>query len=141
MRIATTREPLKSLEFAALTDIVLNMFIFFFISFSLLYTFSAQRMAKIDVKLPEATNVEAPNDLKNLTIIVTDKGEVYLDQKKMSMKELKINLERGVKKNPDVSVMVMSDRLAPFKYIVEILDTLTGLHVTRLSIAATKGED
>jgi biopolymer transport protein ExbD len=140
MHITTSKKPLLSLENIAMTDIVMNMFIFFFIAFSLLYTFNPQRMAKIDVKLPTASNVQVPDEAKQVTIVVSERGELFFNQKKMTMREVKDNLEISARRNPDISVMIVSDKSAPFKYIVEILDTLTGLGVTRLSIAATKDQ-
>ena len=44
-----------------MTDIVLNLFIFFFISFSLLYTFNPERLAKVPVKPPTVTTPVASN--------------------------------------------------------------------------------
>ena len=45
-----------ALESIAMTDIVLNLFIFFFISFSLLYTLQPDRMTRIEVRLPKASS-------------------------------------------------------------------------------------
>ena len=50
MKISGKRDYMISMESVAMTDIVLNMFIFFFISLSLLYTFNPWK--KLDVKLP-----------------------------------------------------------------------------------------
>jgi len=59
MKIAGRRSYMTSMESVAMTDIVLNMFIFFFISFSLLYTFNPQRVQKLEVKLPAAQHTTA----------------------------------------------------------------------------------
>ncbi|MDD5583801.1 MAG: hypothetical protein PHV55_01915, partial [Candidatus Omnitrophica bacterium] len=62
MKIYGRRDYLVNLESVAMTDIVMNMFIFFFISFSLLYTFNADRLKKLGVNLPRAKNT---NPLQN----------------------------------------------------------------------------
>jgi hypothetical protein len=49
VKIAPTRKYMFNLESVAMTDIVLNMFIFFFISFSLLYTFNPTKAKVIKV--------------------------------------------------------------------------------------------
>jgi len=77
MKISGRRDYLFSLENIAMTDIIMNMFIFFFISFSLLYTFSPERIQKLDIKLPEATNT-APLENKNQVDIVLT-GDVIED--------------------------------------------------------------
>ena len=72
MKISGRRTYLVSLESVAMTDIIMNMFIFFFISFSLLYTFSPYRVKKLEVKLPEANSATAMSNKKQLNIKFTE---------------------------------------------------------------------
>jgi hypothetical protein len=43
MKIRTHRDPVLTLESTAITDIILNIFIFFFTAFSLVYTFNPMK--------------------------------------------------------------------------------------------------
>lgn len=140
MKISSRRDTIKSFDFAALTDIVLNMFIFFFISFSLLYTFNPQRLSKFDLKLPSAENVQAPEDRKVRTISVKKDGLIALDEKQVSFNDLEAELEKAAKKNPSLGIMIISDKDAAFKHIVKVLDILTGIGIDNLNIAAAKNE-
>src|SRR5512136_2018865 len=78
MKIKTHRDLLVSLESVAITDIILNMFIFFFTSFSLVYTFNPNRESQIDVKLPQA-NVRTAAPARPIVVSVTRVGEVHLN--------------------------------------------------------------
>lgn len=136
MKIRGRRDYLFSLENVAITDIIMNMFIFFFISFSLLYTFSPQRIQKLDIKLPEAKNIAPIEEKNQINIIITGDGAVYLDKDKVTLSGLKEKVASKYKENPRATVILRADKAVRFKQIVNILDLLTELKVTRLSIAA-----
>ncbi len=140
MKISGKRNYMLSLESVAMTDIVLNMFIFFFISFSLLYTFEPFRAQKLEVKLPKAENVSAMDEGEQTTITLTNENILYLDKELITMKELKEKINLRHKNNPRLTVVLRADRLVRFKQIVGILDTLSGLGITRLNIAAVQND-
>ncbi len=127
-----------TLESVAMTDIVLNMFIFFFISFSLLYTFNPHRVQKIDVKLPKASNVAAITDTNQLTITLNNEGLLYLDNELVNIKDLEARLKERLSLERSVVVIIRVDRLVAFKHVVKVLDTISGLGINRISIAAIK---
>ncbi len=138
MKISGKRTYMLSLESVAMTDIVLNMFIFFFISFSLLYTFEPFRAQKLEVKLPKATNVSSMGEEEQLTLTLTNENVLYLDKELITMKELKEKISLRHKNNPRIAVVLRADRLVRFKQVVTILDILSGLGITRLDIAAVQ---
>ena len=136
MKISGNRDYLINLESVAMTDIVLNMFIFFFISFSLLYTFSPYRIKQLDIKLPEAANAIEEKATDQVTITITDEGVAYLNNAVVTRKELKEKIGAFQKTNPDVAVLLNADRLVRFKDVVGVLDTLTEYGIESLHIAA-----
>jgi len=140
MKISGQREYQVSLESVAMTDIVLNMFIFFFISFSLLYTFSPYRIKKLEVKLPEAASATPLEGTSQANIIITNEGVVYLDKELVTRKELKEKINTLYKSNSDLVVILRSDRLVHFKDVVGVLDVLSELGIKNLNIAATAEE-
>jgi biopolymer transport protein ExbD len=138
MKISGQRNYLLSLESVAMTDIVLNMFIFFFISFSLLYTFNPNKVQKLDVKLPKASNVSTIEKLNQLDITLTNENIMYVGQEMVNAKELKERIRIKQRENPDLIVILRADKLVSFKKIVEVLDVLTELGITNLNIAAVR---
>ncbi|MDP2943187.1 MAG: biopolymer transporter ExbD [Candidatus Omnitrophota bacterium] len=136
MKISGRRDYLINLESVAMTDIIMNMFIFFFISFSLLYTFSPERIQKLDIKLPEATNTAPLEDKNQVNIVLTGDGAIYLDKERVSISGLKDALSARRKDNPKLTVILRADKSVRFKQIVSVIDMLTELKVSRLSIAA-----
>ena len=136
MKISGKRDYMLSLESVAMTDIVLNMFIFFFISFSLLYTFEPFRAQKLEIKLPKASNTTPMGEEEQLSITLTNEGVLYLGKELITTKDLKSKISSSYKNNPRLTVILRADKLVRFKQVVNILDILSGLGITRLNIAA-----
>jgi biopolymer transport protein ExbD len=137
MKIGPSRKYMVNLESVAMTDIVLNMFIFFFISFSLLYTFNPSKSKHIKVNLPKAkhvTSTQAKDEVVNITL--SSEGPLYLEGNVVTLKELEIKLATAARRNPSVSVVIEVDRLVAFKNVVRVLDVLNSLGIERLRIAA-----
>jgi biopolymer transport protein ExbD len=137
VKISGRRDYLVNLESVVMTDIVLNMFIFFFISFSLLYTFSPYRVKKLEVKLPEAQSATNMDNKKQVNITINNEGVIYLDQEPVTKKSLREKIALKYNDNSGMGVIVSSDRLVRFKDIVDVLDILNAVGVKNLNIAAT----
>ncbi|HAJ56492.1 MAG TPA: hypothetical protein DCL35_01845 [Candidatus Omnitrophica bacterium] len=141
MRIGPSRKYMFNLESVAMTDIVLNMFIFFFISFSLIYTFNPTKAKHIKVNLPAAKHVadtQGKDEIVNITL--SSEGPLYLEGNIVSLKELEAKLASSAKRNPSMAVVIEVDRLVAFKNVVRVLDVLNGLGIERLRIAAAQEE-
>jgi len=114
------------------------MFIFFFISFSLLYTFNPQRVQKLEVKLPKAASSTSIDKASQVNITITNEGVVYFEQDVVTMRELKDKIRKQHADNPTAVVVLRADKLVNFKTVVSVLDMLTELGVSNLNIAAVK---
>lgn len=131
---------LVALESVAMTDIVLNMFIFFFISFSLLYTFSPARISKVDVKLPKASSAISLEGSEKIVLAITKDGGFFIDDEKIGLKDLKKILRVRLKDNPSMGVLLKVDRLTRFEILVKALDIINELDIQKVSVAAIKRE-
>lgn len=135
MKISGRREYMGALESVAMTDIILNMFIFFFISFSLLYTFSPNRLSKLGIHVPKAKTATVINETKQLNIAITKDGVVYLEKEAVTLDELIDGIESAKSNNSKVRVLISADEAAPFKDVAKILDAVNGMEVQSISIA------
>ncbi len=135
MKIKTHRDSMVSLESVAITDIILNMFIFFFTSFSLVYTFNPTRESRILVKLPQA-DIKAPVDQKEpIVVTINSRNEVFLNNRQKSLKDLKTELQSLIAFNKMRPVIVRADKSVVFDRVVQILDVAKNSGVDRLGIA------
>lgn len=140
IRIKGRQNYLVALESVAMTDIVLNMFIFFFISFSLIYTFNPIRPSKIDVNLPKASSVVALEGSEKVSLTVTAKGEFFLDDEPVARKALKKELGKRASANPDIGIILKVDGAARFDSVAAALDAINAAGIAKVSVAAVKEE-
>ena len=138
IKVKGKKDYLVALESVAMTDIVLTMFIFFFMSFSILYTFNPERMSKIQVKLPKAATVVALEGSEKLTLVINKSGEYYINDDKIRYADMKTLLQGRLKDNPSLGIILKVDSAAKFDSVVRALDIINGLNIQKISIAAVK---
>lgn len=138
INIRAKKDYLVALESVAMTDIVLNMFIFFFISFSLLYTFNPNKPSKIDVRLPRASSAISIEGSEKAVITVNKRGEYFINDDRVDPAKLTKTLEAKLKENPSLGVILKIDNMARFDSVVKVLDTVNALNIQKVSILAVK---
>jgi len=135
MKIKPHRESFASLESFAITDIILNMFIFFFTAFSLVYTFNPSRESRITVKLPQA-DIKTPVEQSDPLIInVKGRNEIFLGNKPRTLRDLRTDLQSLMAKNKERPVIVRADKRVVFDDVVQVLDVTKNAGVRTLGIA------
>lgn len=135
MKIKTRRDSTVTLETFALTDIILNIFIFFFTAFSLVYTFNPLRESKIIIKLPQADVKTPPEQKEPIIINITNRNEVFLSNKPKNLKDLKAELSTLIAFDKMRPVIVRADKGVVLEKVVEVLDIAKSSGVDRLGIA------
>jgi biopolymer transport protein ExbD len=135
MKIKTRRDSTATLESIALTDIILNIFIFFFTAFSLVYTFNPMRESRIMVKLPQA-DVKTPVDQKEPIIVtINSRNEVFLNNRPKTLRDLKTELQSLIAFSKLRPVIVRADKNVIFDRVVQVMDVAKNAGVERLGIA------
>ncbi|HPV41243.1 MAG TPA: biopolymer transporter ExbD [Spirochaetota bacterium] len=135
MKVRTTNKQFLTLESVAMTDIVMNMFIFFFITFSLLYTFNPQQESKIKVNLPKGMTISKIKGENPLVVAVTAKNEIYIANNRVTEQALHRELEKysaDAKKN---GVIVKADKRASVDFFVKVLDAAKQAGLNKVSIS------
>jgi biopolymer transport protein ExbD len=135
MKIKPKHKSFISLESVAMTDIVMNLFIFFFISFSLLYTFNANKESKIEVKLPKGAAKSESAGAKPLVISVTQGNEVYIGKERVLPDALKKEFDSRSKSIGDAGIVVRSDKTASVETLVRVLDAAKQSGIGKLGVA------
>jgi len=135
IKVKTHRDFVLTLESVAMTDIILNIFIFFFTSFSLVYTFNPARESRVVVKLPQA-DIKAPVDQKEpIVVTINSRNEVFLNNKTKTLRDLKNELQSLMTFSKNRSVIVRADKSVVFDRVVQVLDAAKNAGVDRLGIA------
>ncbi len=94
------------IDLAPMLDFVLNLLIFFII------TTSFVKQTGAVVERPEAFTAEH-RESGNLLIAMRPNGEIWMDRKQFSLRELRPALEKLHIERPDDTVVIIADKIAP----------------------------
>jgi len=95
--------------------------------------------SNIQVNLPGSSTGKPMKEARQINIMVTSEGLIYLDNKLTSRKTLKADVARMHQDSPELEVILYSDKMVRFKDIVSLLDIFNELGIKNLNIA-TKTE-
>ena len=131
-------QPSPNLDSVALTDIIMNMFIFFFITFSFLATFNQTREGRVDVSLPKASSAASQVEQTRLTVSLDKAGGLFLNEQETSLEQLQNVFQAEREKGSEVTLVVRADQEVQHGRVVNVMDLARteGLH--RLAIATVK---
>jgi biopolymer transport protein ExbD len=136
MRFKRETQVLSNMESVALTDIIMNMFIFFFITFSFLATFNRSREGQMDVNLPKATSAtQPPAEKKSLAVNLTKEGGLFLDKEPMTIEQLQLRFQQEKGQGSEITLIVRADQEVPHGRVVEVMDLARTEGLSRLAIA------
>jgi len=124
----------SEINITPLTDVALVLLLIFMITTPII------TQSNIKINLPKAKSgvaLERGRE-EQAEIIITREGVVYLDGKLVTRKELRSKISDRKKSNPDLSVVVRSDKFVRFQEIVDVLDPLVDLGIVKLNIGVTK---
>jgi biopolymer transport protein TolR len=133
-RVYRQRKLVADINITPFTDVILVLLIIFMIATPLI------AQSKIKVNLPKAKSdpsAESANT-EQADITITREGVVYLDEQIVTKNELREKIERLYRKNPELNVIVRSDKFVRLQELVDILDPLTDLGITKISLGTTK---
>ncbi|MBL7002781.1 MAG: biopolymer transporter ExbD [Gammaproteobacteria bacterium] len=118
-----------------LIDVVFLLLIFFMVS----TTFDSTSQLKIN--LPEADAPKIKNELEQLKVVINAKGHFHLNGHQLanqSVVALKASIIRLLDGDKNVQVIIQSDAQSPVQSMVTIMDVVSRLGLTNLSIQTTQ---
>jgi len=123
-------EIVAEINVTPLTDVALVLLIIFMITTPLIL------QSSIKVNLPEAASGKPLTGTRQINITVAEDNTVHIDDKLVTRKQLIATVRAAHRENPELEVILFSDRMARFKNIVSILDDLNEIGIKNLNIAA-----
>jgi len=135
MQFKRKAKVLTSMEPLALTDIIINMFIFFFITFSFLATFQKTREGQVDVSLPKATSAKPPVEKKRLSVSLKKDGQLFLGETPTTIAELEARFKAEKLQGADVTLVIRADGDVTHNRVVQVMDLARTEGLGRLAIA------
>jgi biopolymer transport protein ExbD len=128
MRFQAENKPLAMFSYSSLTDIVLLLLIFFLLSSSFVV------QPGIRVQLPKAEAAEQSDD-RSVTITLTDKGNLFVNSKQVTLQTLGQNLSTALSAATDPVVVINADRNVCLQSTVQVIDIAKTVGASRFLIA------
>lgn len=130
---ARRQKPFTEINTAPFTDIILVLMAIFMVATPLVM------QSNIQVNLPSSSTGKPMKEARQISVMVTNEGMVYLDNKLILRKALKAEVASLHQADPGLEVILYSDKMVRFKDIVGLLDIFNELGIKNLNIA-TKTE-
>ena len=128
------RKYLESFNFSSLTDVVMQLLIFF------LLTFSFANTRGMNVTLPKAT-LGQPPQRKTISVSIEKDKKLFLNNEAVLKEQLAVRIAELLKKEQDQQIVVRADKDLVLQDVVEVLDIARGVGATRLFIATESGQE
>ena len=122
-------EEEANIDMTPMLDVVFIMLIFFIV------TASFVKEAGIDVNRPEAATA-VKKDRANILIAISDKGEIWINKRRIDVRAVQANIERLHAENPQGTVVIQTDKKATTETLIKVMDASRAAGVYDVSIAA-----
>ena len=122
-------EEEAAIDMTPMLDVVFIMLIFFIV------TASFVKEAGIDVNRPEAATA-VKKDRANILVAISDKGEIWINKRKIDVRAVQANIERLHAENPQGTVEIPADKKATTETLIKVMDASRAAGITDVSIAA-----
>jgi biopolymer transport protein ExbD len=118
-----------AIDMTPMLDVVFIMLIFFIV------TASFVKEAGIDVNRPEAATA-VKKDRANILVAISDKGEIWINKRKIDVRAVQANIERLYAENPQGTVVIQADKKATTYVLIKVMDASRAAGILDVSIAA-----
>ncbi|TQV72164.1 biopolymer transporter ExbD [Aliikangiella marina] len=122
-------EEESEINMTPMLDVVFIMLIFFIV------TASFVKEAGIEVNRPEAATA-VKKERANILIAISDKGEIWINKRRVDVRAVQANVERLKAENPQGTVVIQADKNSKTDTLIKVMDASRAAGVFDVSIAA-----
>ncbi len=117
------------IDLAPMLDFVLTLLIFFIITTSFI------KEAGVKVTKPEAETAEYKAS-GNILIAIRPNGEIWMDRRKVDLREVRPLIERMHAERPEDTVVIIADTLSQTGVLTQVMSQVRAGGIESVSIAA-----
>jgi biopolymer transport protein ExbD len=125
-------ETIAEINIVPLVDIVLVVLIIFMVAAPLVM------QPKIDISLPKSSSTDLDKSKKPLKIVVGGQGELFVNNRSISLDELRAESAEQVKVNPEVSAILVADKAVTLEMVTSIIDTVKSQGLKKIAFSIQK---
>jgi len=117
------------IDLAPMLDFTVNLLIFFIITTSFI------KEAGVTVFKPEAATA-INRDSGNLLIAIRENGDIWMDRRRIELRDVRPQMERLHIERPDDTVVIIADMESEAGVVAKVMDEVRLAGITIMSIAA-----
>ncbi|MBX3707464.1 MAG: biopolymer transporter ExbD [Pseudomonadales bacterium] len=121
-------EEESDINLTPMLDVVFIMLIFFIVTATFI------KQAGIDVFRPEALTAEQKPTVSVL-VAISDKGEIWIDKKRVDPGAVRANIERLHAENPKGGLVIQADRGSKNERLMQVLSAARAAGLTEVAIS------
>jgi biopolymer transport protein ExbD len=121
MKFYTRQRRTPQVIIVSLIDIFAILLIFVIVT----TTFKRAEQPAVTIKLPESKSAVQSEEAKEpMVLTISKEEEIYLDDRKVTLEELKPALIEAMQKSPNTQLALNADTAAPFGTVIKVIDVL-----------------
>jgi len=125
----SAHSTLNELNITPLLDLVFVLLVIFIIT-------TPQMMNNLEMNLPSPKPPPPQKDKPKINrIVVDEKGQTFLNDQAVTVAQLKSDLQQLKSDNPDLSVVVKGADNVDYQNMINVLDVLQQLDITKVGLA------
>lgn len=124
-------EPYDEINITPMLDLAYVLLIIFIIM-------TTAAVQGINVNLPKASKTPSIGESTTKAVTITADGQLYLDTYPVTMQELESRLSSARAANPRLPVVVKGDHTIQYQTVIDVLDMLARIHITKVGLVTQK---
>jgi biopolymer transport protein TolR len=122
-------QPMSDINMTPLIDVMLVLLVIFIITAPLM-------VSAVKVDLPKTEGAKAADVPKFVALAVDKTGQVFVEDKPLTLEALAQRLAKAAQQNPDTEVQLRADTAVPYGRVVEVMGVAQKAGLNRIGFVA-----
>ena len=123
----TSNRLLSEINVTPFVDVVLVLLVIFMVT-------APMMQEGVDVNLPQAKGKNLPSKEKRMTITITSKEEVYLNDRKVELSKLEDRLKKIFQNRVNKELFLKADKVVPYGFVVKTMALIRSAGIDQLGM-------
>jgi biopolymer transport protein TolR len=130
----SSRRLLSEINVTPFVDVMLVLLIIFMVT-------APMMQEGVDVNLPQAKGKSLPTKEKRMTITITSKKEIYLNERKIEFPDLEDKLKKIFQDRADKELFLKADEVVPYGFVVKTMAAIRSAGIDQLGMVTVPLEE
>jgi biopolymer transport protein TolR len=118
---------LSEINVTPFVDVMLVLLIIFMVT-------APMMQEGVDVNLPQAKGKALPSKEKRVTISITDKREIYINERKTPLAQLEETLKKIFQNRLEKQIFLRADEVVPYGFVVKTMAAIRNAGIEQLGM-------